>query len=239
VKEAVDEATAGWLKEELRIYRSVRGTFLPKFLGWIESPPTLILEDLSGAHWPPPWDKLRIDSNFRALREVHESPPPPGLKPLPRGELAGWRAVARDPKPFLSLSLCSADWLEASLPTLVRAEEAAPLDGDRLIHLDVRSDNVCFVGDRAILVDWNWACLGNPDFDIAFWLPSLEAEGGPPPETFLPRAPELAAVVSGFFAAHAGLPDIPTAPRVRSIQKTQLGTALPWACRALGLKTAP
>jgi hypothetical protein len=42
-------------------------------------------------------------------------------------------------------------------------------------------------------------------------------------------------LVSGYFAARAGLPTIPSAPRVRDIQRAQLGKALPWAVRALRL----
>jgi hypothetical protein len=86
-----------------------------------------------------------------------------------------------------------------------------------------------------ILIDWNFVCLGNPRFDVGFWLPSLEAEGGPPPETILPDAGDIAGLVSGFYACRAGLPLIPDAPRVRHIQQVQLKYALPWAVRALGL----
>lgn len=71
--------------------------------------------------------------------------------------------------------------------------------------------------------------------DIAAWPPSLEAEGGPPPERILPGEPEAAALVSGFFAARAGLPAPTTAPRVRTVQLAQLRTALPWATRELDL----
>ena len=70
---------------------------------------------------------------------------------------------------------------------------------------------------------------------LGLWLPSLAYEGGPEPEQILPDAPEVAAWVSGFFAARAGLPQIPDAPRVRWVQRRQLATALPWAVRALGL----
>jgi hypothetical protein len=45
--------------------------------------------------------------------------------------------------------------------------------------------------------------------------------------------------MSGFFAARAGLPPIPTAPHVREVQLAQLRTALPWAARALGLPPPP
>jgi hypothetical protein len=45
----------------------------------------------------------------------------------------------------------------------------------------------------------------------------------------------VAARVSGFFAARAGLAEIPDAPRVRRFQREQLGVALAWAIRALDL----
>ncbi|MGI8639393.1 MAG: sensor histidine kinase [Pyrinomonadaceae bacterium] len=64
-------------------------------------------------------------------------------------------------------------------------------------------------------------------------------EGGPEPEKILPDAPEVAAWVSGFFAARAGLPEISDAPRVRLVQRQQMETALPWAVRALDLPPLP
>jgi hypothetical protein len=84
-----------------------------------------------------------------------------------------------------------------------------------------------------VLVDWNHACIGNADLDLAFWLPSLHLEGGPPPEHF--GVDELAVFVAGFFAALAGLPPPPGAPTVRAFQRAQLEVALPWACAALDL----
>jgi aminoglycoside phosphotransferase (APT) family kinase protein len=74
----------------------------------------------------------------------------------------GWRRIASDPAPFLSLGVCSETWLEAALEALTRATEAAPIEGDALLHLDVRSDNVCIRDRSAVLVDWNQACVGNP-----------------------------------------------------------------------------
>jgi aminoglycoside phosphotransferase (APT) family kinase protein len=101
--------------------------------------------------------------------------------------------------------------------------------------MDVRNDNLCFSGDRVVLVDWNLAARANPLLDVAAWLPSLHSEGGPLPEDILPDEPELAALISGFFAARAGMPNIETAPRVRGIQVEQLRSALPWATRSLRL----
>ena len=144
-------------------------------------------------------------------------------------------AGARWPKTRsrFSRSGCAAlPWLDAALPTLVAAEAGARLAGEDFLHLDVRSDNLCFTSDRTILVDWNWACVGNGEFDLASWLPSLHSEGGPPPESLLADAPEMAAALSGFWAARAGLPR----PEARqTVLMSQLRAALPWAARALGL----
>jgi Ser/Thr protein kinase RdoA (MazF antagonist) len=134
---------------------------------------------------------------------------------------------------FFVSGLVSQDWLDDALPLLVRAWETTPIDGEALVHCDVRSDNLCLRDGRAIIFDWNHARIGNPDFDIAFWLPSLALEGGPPPQAF--GVDEFAVYVAGFFAAHAGLPPPEGAPHVRGFQLAQLEVALPWAIRVLGL----
>jgi hypothetical protein len=148
--------------------------------------------------------------------------------------MTGWREIAADPAPFLSLGIVDADWLERSLPALLEASGAALLDGGSLVHGDVRSDNLCLRSGRAVLLDWNHARIGNPAFDLAFWLPSLVLEGGPGPANF--GVDDLSAHVAGFFAAKAGLPAPAGAPRVRAFQRAQLEVALPWACSTLGLE---
>ncbi len=185
---------------------------------------------------PPPHLIARVEQVLAALAAVAATPPPalPALA-LSRDRLAGWTQVAEDPMPFLSLGLCAPAWLDMALPSLLAAEAGAILDGDSLVHLDVRSDNLCFVGDRVILMDWNLACRGNAAVDVAFWLPSLAAEGGPDPIDIMPDEPALAALRSGFFAARAGLPPPEGAPRVRGVQLSQLKRALPWAAASLGL----
>src|SRR5262245_17610703 len=122
-----------------------------------------------------------------------------------------------------------------ALPELLAATERCAIAGDAFVHLDTRSDNICFVDGRAILVDWNWASVGRPLVDAAFWMPSLFAEGGPAPTEALADAGELTAVVSGFFAPLAWLPPPAGAPTARPIQLTQLKVALPWAVAVLGL----
>lgn len=239
VKAAVDRQTAGWLRAEQRVYSNLHAPFLPRLLAWIDGDlPVLVLEDLQDAHWPPPWTTARIDAVRRLLHEVAATPPPQGLGRLEDegARLQGWSAVETDPRPFLRLGLCSADWLRRNLPALRAASEGASLAGDALVHLDVRSDNLCLRGERSFLVDWNLAVVGNPLIDLVGWLPSLRMEGGPLPDEIAGEgAGELAALLAGYWAARAGLPPPPTAPRVRAVQLAQLRVALPWAARVLGL----
>ena len=238
-KNGVDELTAGWLRDERRVYAAIDGDFMPKVLGWDDGErPLLLLEDLSGCGWPPPWDDRRVGQVLDALARLHAVDDGGSLTPLgleDPGFPGCWRRVAAEPASFLSLGLATEHWLRASAPVLAAAAEGAALDGPCPTHLDVRSDNICFREERALLVDWNQTVLAHQDVDIACWLPSLHAEDGPAPEEILPDAGPLAAVISGFFAERAGKPTIPTAPRVRVVQKQQLRTALPWAVRALEL----
>jgi hypothetical protein len=239
VKHALTPDAAAWLRKERLLYESVTGSFMPAYLGAYDDGETtlLVLGDLSGADWPPPWSRDAVDAVLASLDELRATRPPEGLELLEarRDDIVGWSHVAANPEPLLATGLCSRAWLERALPALVRAGEAAELDGDELLHFDVRSDNLCLVDRRAILVDWNLACRGNGAFDVAFWLPSLRLEGGPEPSELLPGAGALAAAVAGFFASRAGLAPPPGAPSVRAFQRAQAATALPWAAAELGL----
>lgn len=238
VKAGTEEVTSGFLRKEIRFYRSFRAPFMPVFHGADDGdPPILVIEDLGRERWPPPWDLNAVGSVRRALENVATSEPPQWIEPVDRQWLTGgWAQIERDPEPFLATRVRSSEWLEASLPVLRDASESAPVDGDALLHLDVRSDNICLTERGAVLVDWNQACVGNPELDVAAWLPSLRLEGGPDPEEVLTGGGGFASVLAGFFASRVGLPPPPTAPQVREIQRAQLEVALAWASRELDLR---
>jgi hypothetical protein len=214
-----------WLRDEAAILDTVQGRCAPRFIAFEDGDePLLVLEDLMPARWPPPWRDGDVDAVLAALAEVARGHADVPL--LVDDDVNGWRAIEADPEPFLSTELRDAAWLERMLPALVAAADAAPLAGDSLLHCDVRSDNLCFKDGHVVLVDWNHARLGNPRFDVAFWLPSLVLERGPKPQRF--GVDELAPVVAGFFAARAGLPRPAGAPRVREFQRAQAAVALDW-----------
>jgi len=238
VKSSDAENLAGWLRREHEVYANLRGVFIPELLGWDDDGvrPVLAIEDLSDADWTPRWDAQRVDAVLEALRAIASSTPPPNterVRDLFSDLYDRWRVVERDPGPFLSLGLRDGAWLERALPALLAAVDEDPAAGDALCHFDVRSDNLCFRNARAILVDWNWACIGNPAVDIAAWLPSVAVEGGPPPWDVLADGGAPAAFVAGVWAAVAGLPPPATAPHVRAVQRRQLAVALDWIDRDL------
>ncbi|HEX3773830.1 MAG TPA: phosphotransferase [Polyangiaceae bacterium] len=247
VKVGTTPMTADALRSEARRYAALHASFMPNFIGFEDDSeqPLLVLEDLSSARWPPPWQSGDVARLAETLGRVAKTRPLPSDLPSLAAEFSGaaghgadqfgWQEVERDSGPFLSLGLCSSAWLFNALPRLLEAERSAVLDGDDLVHGDVRSDNLCFSADRLVLVDWNMASRGNAAFDLAFAAPSIRLEGGPLPEEIVGRDAGLAAIVSGFFAARAGLEFIPDAPRVRWIQARQLRIALPWIARVLEL----
>ena len=235
-KSAWLEPSVTWMRREREIYDCVSGPFMARLLGWEDGErPLLVLEDLTeDGYFPPRWRPGDVEAVLATLAELAEARVQ-GLRPFP-DSWPQWTAVADDPAPFLSLGIASSAWLDRALPELLAAENALTFSGRAVVHGDVRSDNLCIRGDRAVLVDWNFACLGNPAFDVAAWLPSLALEGGPQPEEIADAAVSpFAVAIAGYFAAHAGLPPEEGAPLVRGFQLAQLRVALPWTCRVLGI----
>ena len=115
LKAGTTDATSEWLRREHRFYSHVRGAYLARLNGWDDDGrrPILALEDLSGAAWPPPWNRERVDGVLHALAEVAVDAPAGRHADAPRARGNGWRLDDRgaDPAPFLSLGMCSAAWL--------------------------------------------------------------------------------------------------------------------------------
>jgi hypothetical protein len=189
---AVDEMTAEWLRAEQRIYGALAARFLPRLLGWEDGElPVLVLEDLSGADWTPPWTRERVDAVLATLQEIAETPPPPGLASLEdwREELTGWRKVERDPTALLALGVCSGEWLDGALPALLAAEDACVLEGRAAPPPRRPERQHLLPRGHALLADWSWAVRGNPVLDLAAWLPSQEPREARRRRRSFPRSP--------------------------------------------------
>jgi hypothetical protein len=229
------------IRAECGVYELLSAPFVPRLLAADPDVPVLVLEDLSSATWPPPWTAELLAGLDELFAEVAATPAPAGLPRLGERlrELGAWEHVLADPGPFLASGIAGGGWLDRCLPALLEAQAAAPTEGDRLVHFDVRSDNLCFRGGRGVLIDWNHAVAGDPRWDRLLMLPSIELEGGPAARELAPDPPAgVIAWMAGFFAARVGLPPPDGAPRVRGFQRAQLEIALPWAAELLGLPPA-
>ena len=238
-------ASESRLRTEQHVYQHLTGRhFLPGLLadGDEDGHPWLLLEDLGTGGWPPPWPPGGITAVRDTLDAVHATPVPPGIGPVGEDSrvVAGWRIVDEDPTPLLRAGV-DAGWLKRYLPDLIEASRPDLVKGDALVHLDVRSDNVCLTSRGAVLVDWHSAAAGNPAADLAFWLPSLAMETGLRPDDREPDLdPGFAVLVAGFYACIAGPPERDTVPRsVRALQRAELNVALAWAARVLGIPGPP
>jgi hypothetical protein len=238
-KRATTDDLAGRIRDEYRNMSAIEADFRCDVIAWEDGDrPLLLLEDLRDGRWPPPWEVGDLDRVLRTLERMAAMPIPgflPDAESLWREGFSGWQDIRRDPAPFLGLGIATEAWLEECIEPLIDAEKACVLDGDDLLHMDVRSDNLCLLPDRVVLVDWNWACRGRAAFEHACLAPALRLEGGPLPDEIVADAGADAAAVAGFFAAKAGLPISAGAPTVRKFQLRQVRIALPWACRELGL----
>lgn len=237
IKAATDALTAKWLRDEVKVYAQLSEPFMPRFIRWADGEnPLLFLEDLSLGEWQPKWTNEHTQRVLATIDRLAAVVPAnlPSLTSL-QEKLNGWREIKDNPTGFLGLGLVTTEWLQNHLETLIEAEEKIDLTGNSLVHVDIRSDNICFLKDRTIFVDWNHARQGNSRFDLIAWLPSLGAEGGPMPWDITLDEPEMIAAVAGFFAARAPRPPHIQGPRIRQLQLSQLKIALPWACKALDL----
>jgi hypothetical protein len=226
---------------ESAIYKGLTelGAFGPAFIGAAEHGEwqMLVLDFVERTHDVPPWTDETFRVAIEMLARFHRSMPSHARTILDDAENSslatglyaarpGWRQLAeseQDRDGLLALfaeRAAASKWLYRNLDDFVALEtQAKNLDGPRSwIHLDVRSDNLIFTNRREpILVDWPFLSYGSVLLDVAFFLPSVAGEGGPPPQGGLAVYEDAArtrfddhhvrvtaALVAGFFAARAG-----------------------------------
>jgi hypothetical protein len=241
VKAAAEPSARPQVEREARLLQSLAAPYMPAVYGasTVEGWAVLVLEDLSGAHWPPPYED-RGDALLESIRQVAATTPPPGLEHRPEGRPFGtyWQRIADDPDPVLAHGLFSAGWLEDAQPILHAAESSARLAGSDLLHDDVWAGNVCYTERGAILIDWASAQVGDHRVDLAYALLSIRETGAmPPPIEFADEA-AYAALLAGSCAYQAAQPvgdSIKHTSVLRAGWLHDLEYALEWACELLQL----
>lgn len=245
VSAEVDPFTPGLHRREAEVVRALPAAVgSPRLLGgyddgtWV----ALVLEDVEGMAPVLPRD---LPAVLRALDRLAAVAAPEGLRPADEelaGDFGGWARLAAAGADRLT------DWQQRHLDRLVELESRWPqaCAGDRLLHLDVRTDNVLLRADgEAVLVDWPWAAAGDPVLDVVAFLPSAVLSGGGDPERLLQRTSAgrradrdvvtcLVAAFCGRVEEHARRPPPPALPGVRAFQAAQGVAAGAWLRQRTG-----
>lgn len=125
------------------------------------------------------------------------------------------------------------------------------IQGDRLVHLDLRSDNVIFASagpNHDVIVDWPGASVGAAWIDLVALLPALELDGGPAPEEVFENHPigkaadpdsvsAFVAALAGYFTRMSLLAPPPGLPTLRRFQDAQGRIARRWIAHRQGWNT--
>ncbi|TYB42540.1 aminoglycoside phosphotransferase family protein [Actinomadura chibensis] len=212
--------------------------------GWV----TLVFEDVDGRHPRDPWSDADLGRVLGALGELASAMTPspvdaPTLAERFGGAFRGWRILAADP----GRALAGLDpWARTNLARLaaLEAEWEDAAAGTTLAHADIRADNVLLTADRVVVIDWPWACLAAPWFDLLAMLPSVRMQGGPPPDDVFAAHPlgrdadaeavtRVVAALAGFFVEQGLRPPPPGLPTLRDFQAAQGAEALTWLRRRL------
>jgi aminoglycoside phosphotransferase len=209
VKAGTAPGTRTQIDRERRIIDAVRAPFMPRVHGsssagdWT----TLVLEDLSSAHWPPPYhdDGAAL---LETVARVGDIPPPTGVARRPAGRPFGtyWERIAATPAPVLAHGSFSAAWLERCLPALIAAESRARLDGDDFLHDDIWHGNVCYADRGVVLIDWASVSIGDRRLDLAYALLSIRSSGATPPTVGFDDEAAYAALLAGANAYNVAQP---------------------------------
>ena len=209
VKAGREASARAQIEREASILESVAAPYMPRLYGAasVGEWSALVLEDLSGAHWPPPYTDRGV-ALLEMVMQVGATAPPHGLDRRPEGRPLGtyWQRIAAHPEPVLAHGLFSAAWLEEAQQVLDAAESVARLAGDDFLHDDVWAANVCYTERGAILIDWASASVGDRRIDLAYALLSIRSSDVTPPPIDFPDEAAYAALLAGAAAYQAAQP---------------------------------
>jgi hypothetical protein len=228
------------------------GTPAPRLLGSVDADGwvILLLEDIDGAMPAQPWRSDELSRVLAAMTDLAAWLSPAPIQ-APAAAIRfhslghGWRDLAGARAGGDALTDVS-PWARDRLADLVAIESRWPaaVSGATLAHGDIRADNILLTPRRVVFVDWPWACLAKPWFDLIALLPSVTLHGGPPPQQVLASHPlavgadpdEVTTAVAGLAGTWTFLgrqPDPPGIPTLRAFQRALGSLTLDWLAQRL------
>jgi aminoglycoside phosphotransferase (APT) family kinase protein len=225
-------------RAEVRVAAQLpRGLPVPRLLGHVEVAGwvVLVFDDVAGRHPHLPWTHADLTAVLDGLQQLADDATPCPVTDLPTaadrldGLFRGADRMAADGVvvPFLS-----------ELQALSRRALGC-LDGDTLVHSDLRADNVLLTPGGAVFVDWPWACRGPAWLDTLLLLMEVQRLGGHDVDALLATSPVIASAdpddltavlagAAGYFLDAARRPAPPGLPTVRAFQRVQGEALMAW-----------
>ncbi|WP_202804499.1 aminoglycoside phosphotransferase family protein [Ornithinimicrobium pekingense] len=198
----------------------------------------LVVEDVEGRHPSLPWTDEEVAATLHTLTCLATRPAPPTWPALEEelvGEMTAWSRVRESPDAPVDLD----PWTVAHLSELdALARATLPrLAGDRIVHTDLRADNLLVTPDgRVRVVDWPWASRGAAWFDAATLLLNVRWSGPLDVRPHLGALRDLGATdedvlgvlagLAGYLVEAAAQPPAPGLPTLRAFQREQGRAAL-------------
>jgi hypothetical protein len=246
VSAAQNPETPGMLRREIDITRRLpRDVPAPSLLysfddgEWVAA----VFEYIDGRPPAEPWRDDELRAVCAAVTRLGETAVDDLRAHLPSAEdrlaplFDNWETLAASPPSALDA------WAAAHLNVLVALESGwrDAVDGDALLHTDIRSDNTLIEpSGRIVFVDWAHPCIGASWVDLVCMVPSVVLEGGRPEDVLRPASVDSGAVdtmlaaLAGFFIERSARPDPPGLPTVRAFQRAQAEVTLGWLRTRLG-----
>jgi thiamine kinase-like enzyme len=229
---------------------------VPRLLWSLDDPDTgwvvLLFEDVDGQHPTQPWRDAELERVLQAMTDLaHVMTPSPLRPPLVSKAVDSflsyfqgwWRLKTFEGDGFDRLD----NWSKRHIDGLVELESQAiyAAEGDTLLHFDIRADNILLTPEQVWFVDWPHARIGAAWIDLVLFAPSVQMQGGPPPEQLLARYPAdrnaapdaMTAVIvamAGFFIRQSLQPSPPGLPTLRAFQAAQGEVAREWIAARTG-----
>ncbi len=211
----------------------------------------LLFDNIDGSNPKTPWSDNDLQRVMKAMSQLSEQLTSPTISyPIPSAKdhfasrIHGWQRI----KTGKSINIEQLDdWSKHHLDALCELEKEAPkaVEGQTLLHFDIRADNIVMTDDAVWFVDWPHASIGAAWVDVVLFAPSVVMQGGLQPQDLIQLHPAFddadpdavtAAIVSmaGMFSYQSLLPAPPGLPTLREFQRALGETSRAWVAQRTG-----